>query len=65
MRIFRAFLVAWKGVRLIETIHVIAAYVVGLYVIVHIYMATLGPTWFSHTKEMIVGYEHGAQEQEE
>ena len=65
VRIFRTSLVLWNGVRLLEAIHVVAAYVVGLYVIVHIYMASLGPTWFSHTKEMIVGYEQGAAEQEE
>ncbi len=36
----------------------------ALYLIVHVYMATLGPTAFSHIKAMIVGYEEEPEEAE-
>jgi thiosulfate reductase cytochrome b subunit len=41
-------------------IHVIFSYLLVLYLIVHLYMSTLGDTFFSHTKTMITGYkDHG------
>jgi thiosulfate reductase cytochrome b subunit len=38
------------------------AYVFALYLVVHIYMATLGRTASSHIKAMIVGYEEEPDE---
>ncbi|HSR12337.1 MAG TPA: cytochrome b/b6 domain-containing protein [Thermodesulfobacteriota bacterium] len=45
--------IVWLG----NVVHVLAAYVFLSYLIVHIYMATLGRTAFSHIKAMISGYE--------
>jgi thiosulfate reductase cytochrome b subunit len=38
-------------------VHVLCYYLLLLYLIVHLYMASLGATVFSHTKAMITGYE--------
>lgn len=46
------------GVRAIDAFHIIIAYVVGAFLLVHIYLSTLGHTFFAHFKAMIVGYEH-------
>ncbi len=54
--IFRKYILIWNVVGLLDAIHVIGAYVLLLYLIVHIYMATLGRTVYTHIKEMIVGY---------
>ena len=43
-------------------IHVTFAYLLVLYLIVHLYMATLGETFFFHTKAMIVGYKELGRE---
>lgn len=45
------------GLRIIDAIHVSVAYFFIFYLIVHIYMATLGPKLVSHIKAMISGYE--------
>jgi thiosulfate reductase cytochrome b subunit len=37
-------------------VHVLGYYLLVLYLVVHIYMATLGETFFSHTKAMITGF---------
>ncbi len=47
---------------MLDAIHVIGAYVFALYLVVHVYMATLGRTAFSHIKAMIVGYEEEPDE---
>ena len=54
---FRTYILLWNIAGLINAIHVIGAYVFALYIIVHLYMATLGRTAFAHTKAMITGYE--------
>ena len=54
---FRKYILLWNVVGIISAIHVMAAYVILLYLVFHVYMATLGPTVFSHTKAMILGYE--------
>jgi thiosulfate reductase cytochrome b subunit len=41
---------------------VLAAYVFVLYLVLHLYMATLGRTLSSHIKAMIVGYEEEPDE---
>ncbi len=45
------------GVRTVDAAHVVVGYVFVLYLIVHIYMATLGKHVTSHAKAMITGYE--------
>lgn len=53
----RNYILQWNVVKLLDTIHVIGAYLIAIYLIVHIYMATLGRTPLSHIKAMISGYE--------
>ena len=60
----RKYVLLWKVVGVLNAIHVIGAYMFVLYLIVHVYMATLGPTAFSHIKAMIVGYEEESDEGE-
>jgi len=50
------------GVRLLDALHVVAAYIFLLYLVVHIYMSTLGHNVFAHTKAMILGYEEEPEE---
>jgi thiosulfate reductase cytochrome b subunit len=45
------------GLRILDATHVAAAYLFLLYLLVHLYMATLGHSLFAHFKAMIVGYE--------
>jgi thiosulfate reductase cytochrome b subunit len=54
---FRSIVETLGGVRVIDAFHIILAYIVTAFLIVHIYLATLGHTFFSHFKAMIVGYE--------
>ncbi len=49
----------------VSATHVLLTYLFVLYLIVHLYMATLGETVFSHTRTMIVGYEEHAQQETE
>lgn len=53
----RKYILAWNIVKLLDAIHVMGAYLFVLYLVVHVYMATLGRTPLSHIKAMIVGYE--------
>ena len=61
---FRKYILLWNIVGVINAIHVMAAYVILLYLVFHVYMATLGPTVFSHSKAMILGYEEGPDDPE-
>jgi thiosulfate reductase cytochrome b subunit len=54
---FHALIEALGGVRVIDAFHIILAYIFTAFLIVHIYLATLGHTFFSHFKAMIVGHE--------
>jgi thiosulfate reductase cytochrome b subunit len=54
---FRDLMLSLGGIRMIDTIHVIGAYTFVCYLIIHVYMSTVGPTPFSHTKEMFTGRE--------
>jgi thiosulfate reductase cytochrome b subunit len=45
------------GIKVIDLIHVIVAYIFVLYLLVHIYMSTMGHTPFTHIKAMFTGYE--------
>ena len=54
---FLPYIEAIGGLRILDAIHVMAAYLFLLYLLVHLYMATLGHSLFAHFKAMIVGYE--------
>ena len=45
------------GIRVLDAIHVVVAYVFVAYLFVHVYMATVGRTPLVHTKAMFAGYE--------
>jgi thiosulfate reductase cytochrome b subunit len=60
--LLRKFVLRLNVMKGIDAIHVIGAYVFVLYLIVHLYMATLGRQTFSHIKAMIVGYEEEPDE---
>lgn len=47
---------ALGGLRILDAIHVAAAYIFIIYLFVHIYMSTLGHKFHSHVKGMITGY---------
>ncbi len=53
----RSHMLLWGIVKAVDAFHVIGAYLFALYLVVHVYMATLGRTPFSHILAMIVGYE--------
>jgi thiosulfate reductase cytochrome b subunit len=55
--VVRPYLLSEGLIRPLDAIHVTLTYLLILYVIVHLYMATLGATFLSHTKAMITGYE--------
>jgi len=61
---FRKYMLLWNIAGVVNALHVIGAYVFVLYLVVHLYMATLGTTAFSHIKAMIVGYEEEPDEPE-
>ncbi|MCW8861312.1 MAG: cytochrome b/b6 domain-containing protein [Rhodospirillales bacterium] len=56
---------AWLGLDLatVATIHVIAAFLMVIFFIVHIYFATTGHTVMSHITAMITGYEEVEDEE--
>ncbi len=51
--------VSWTGIdlQLVAWSHVVSAYAMALFVVVHLYMATTGETVSSHLRAMIIGYE--------
>jgi thiosulfate reductase cytochrome b subunit len=61
---FRKYILLLNVMRVLDAIHVIGAYVFVLYLVVHIYMSTLGPGASSHIKAMILGYEEEPDESE-
>jgi thiosulfate reductase cytochrome b subunit len=54
---FFSWINAIGGLRVLDAIHVSAAYIFVFYLFVHLYMSTLGPKLHSHIKGMITGYE--------
>lgn len=48
---------ALGGVRVVDALHVILAYVFTAFLIAHIYLSTLGHTFFAHFKAAVLGYE--------
>jgi len=61
----RRYVLLWDVVGLVNAVHVIGLYVFLLFVVTHLYMATLGRTIFSHTKAMITGFEEEFDERRE
>jgi thiosulfate reductase cytochrome b subunit len=61
----RRYLLSENLMGLLDAIHLIFAYVVVLFLIIHLYMVTLGDTVFSYTKAMILGYEEQSDEMED
>lgn len=59
---FRRAIDLMYGIRVLDALHVIAAYIFLLYLVVHIYMSTLGHNAFAHIKAMIVGFEEEPDE---
>jgi thiosulfate reductase cytochrome b subunit len=59
---FVSYINAIGGLRILDALHVVVAYVFVLYLMVHLYMATLGHTIFAHSKAMVVGYEEEEEE---
>jgi thiosulfate reductase cytochrome b subunit len=59
---FRKYILLLNAVKVLDATHVIVAYMFALYLIVHIYMATLGRNPFSHIRAMVVGYEQEPDE---
>ncbi len=62
---FHPIVEALGGVRVIDAFHIILAYVFASFLLVHLYLSTLGHTFFSHFRAMILGYEEKAVEQME
>jgi len=60
----RKYVLLWNIAGVVNALHVIGAYMFVLYLVVHLYMATLGTTGLSHIKAMIVGYEEEPDETE-
>ncbi|MCX5805084.1 MAG: cytochrome b/b6 domain-containing protein [Proteobacteria bacterium] len=54
---FFSWIKAMGGLRILDAIHITAAYIFIFYLLVHIYMATLGSKLNSYIKSMITGYE--------
>jgi thiosulfate reductase cytochrome b subunit len=55
--ILRKYMLLWNITGTVNAIHIIVAYLVALFLIIHFYMATLGPTPLTHIRAMIYGYE--------
>jgi thiosulfate reductase cytochrome b subunit len=53
----RKYMLLWNITGIVDAIHIIAAYVFALFLVIHTYMATLGPTPLFHINAMIKGYE--------
>jgi thiosulfate reductase cytochrome b subunit len=50
------------GIRVLDAIHVTFGYIFFIYLIVHVYMATLGAKPYTHIKTMFTGYEEEIEE---
>jgi thiosulfate reductase cytochrome b subunit len=45
------------GIKVVDTVHVLLFFFFASFVIAHVYLATLGHTFFAHFKAMFTGYE--------
>ena len=59
---FRGVIDWMGGVRLLDALHVVASYLFLLYLIVHLYMGTMGHHIFDHVEAMILGFEEMPEE---
>ncbi len=59
---FRRYMLLYNASKWMDATHVIAAYVFAIYLLIHVYMSTLGRNTFSHIKAMILGYEEEPDE---
>ena len=57
VELFLPVIAALGGVRIIDAFHVILAYVFTSFLIMHLYLATLGHTFLAHFKMIVLGYE--------
>lgn len=55
--LFREVISQMGGLKILDALHLSAAYVFVIYLIVHLYMSTMGRTPFSHMLEMFTGRE--------
>lgn len=46
-----------QGLAVVAVLHTLAAYAIAAFVIVHVYMLTIGHTFLTHLKPMITGYD--------
>jgi thiosulfate reductase cytochrome b subunit len=53
--LFRNAILFVGGVRILDAIHLTIAYVFAIYLIIHVYMSTMGRNPFSHVLEMLTG----------
>jgi thiosulfate reductase cytochrome b subunit len=51
------------GVRVIDTVHVLVFIAFVFYILVHVYLGTLGHTRIAHFKSMMTGYEDVDEEE--
>lgn len=59
---FRGTIAFIGGVRLLDAVHLVVAYVFLVYLFVHVYMATMGKSPLTHIKEMFTGWEEESEE---
>jgi thiosulfate reductase cytochrome b subunit len=52
---FHAVITALGGVHVIDALHGMIAYIIAVFLIIHIYLATVGQTVLTHTIAMLVG----------
>lgn len=61
---FAGAVAALGGVRIVDTVHVLLFIFFSAFLVVHVYLCTLGPTTWSHFKEMWTGWEEPGHEPE-
>jgi thiosulfate reductase cytochrome b subunit len=59
---FSSMVELFGGVRVVDTVHVLLFIIFCGYIIVHVYLATLGHTPSAHFKAMVTGYEEVEEE---
>ncbi len=59
---FAGIIQALGGLKAITTVHAVLFYVFSAFVIAHLYLASLGPTFWSHFKAMLTGWEEEPEE---
>jgi thiosulfate reductase cytochrome b subunit len=59
---FSSMVETFGGVRVVDTVHVLLFIIFCGYIIVHVYLATLGHTASAHFKAMVTGYEEIEEE---